>query len=249
MSETAVVVGASGAMGQVIAHKLATRGLKVVAVARTEAALKSLAETSHQNIIPCVCDIGSDDAIEHIRQKLDGPVRMIVHGPGVATAGGVSVVPTSSIVDSVNIKVGGLLRVVRAADSRLVEGARIVAIGGLYGFEPDAHAATAGVCNAALANTVRQLSLAYGARRITAHLLSPGPVDTERLRRIATAIATRENLAVERVLDDMRGQSPIGAFTTVGQVAWAVALLLDPEADALAGSTLFLDAGRRRSIP
>lgn len=249
MSETAVVVGASGAMGQVIAQKLASRGLKVVAVARTEAALQSLAETSKGNIVSCACDIGSDEAIERIREKLDGPVRMIVHGPGVATAGGVSVVPTSAVVDSVNIKVGGLLRVVRAADARLVEGARIVAIGGLYGFEPNAYAATAGVCNAAIANVVRQLSLAYGARRITAHLLSPGPVDTERLHRIASGIATRENLAVERVLDGMRSESPIGAFTTVGQVAWAVALLLDPEADALAGSTLFLDAGRRRSIP
>lgn len=148
-----------------------------------------------------------------------------------------------------NIKVGGLLWVIRAADARLIEGARIVAIGGLYGFEPSANAATAGLCNAALANTVRQLSLAYGPRRITAHLLSPGPVDTERLHRIAGGISTRENLAVERVLDGMRSESPIGAFTMVRQVAWAVALLLDPEADALAGSTLFLDAGRRRTIP
>lgn len=249
MGETAVVVGASGAMGQVIARTLLSRGLKVVAVGRTEAALQSLAESADKQIIPCVCDIGSDEAIERIGEKLDGPVRMIVHGPGVATAGGVTVVPTSAVVDSVNIKVGGLLRVVRAADARLVEGARIVAIGGLYGFEPNAHAATAGVCNAALANTVRQLSLAYGPRRITAHLLCPGPVDTERLHRIASGIATRENLAVERVLDGLRGESPIGAFTTVEQIAWAVAMLLDPEADALAGSTLFLDAGRRRSIP
>lgn len=249
MSESAVVVGASGAMGQVIAHKLAMRGLKVVAVARTEAALQSLAETSRGTIVSCACDIGSDEAIERISEKLDGPVRMIVHGPGVATAGGVSVAPTAAVVDAVNIKVGGLLRVVRAADTRLVEGARIVAIGGLYGFEPNAYAATAGVCNAAIANVVRQLSLAYGARRITAHLLSPGPVDTERLHRIASSVASRDNITVESVLEKMRGESAIGAFTTVEQVAWAVALLLDPEADALAGSTLFLDAGRRRGIP
>lgn len=249
MNETAVVIGASGAMGQVIAQKLAARGLKVVAVARTETALHALAETSHKKIIPCACDIGSDEAIERIREKLDGPVRMIVHGPGVATAGGVGVVPTSAVVDSVNIKVGGLLRVVRAVDARLVEGARIVAIGGLYGFEPNTYAATAGVCNAAIANVVRQLSLAYGARRITAHLLSPGPVDTERLHRIASGVASRDNITVESVLEKMRGESAIGAFTTVEQVAWAIALLLDPEADALAGSTLFLDAGRRRGIP
>ncbi len=248
MSETAVVVGASGAMGQVIASKLVSRGLRVVAVARTEAALQALAETSDQ-ITPCACDISSDDAIEQLREKLPGPVRMIVHGPGVATAGGVTAAPTAAVVDAVNIKVGGLLRVVRAADPRLAEGARIVAIGGLYGFEPNAYAATAGVCNAALSNVVRQLSLAYGARRITAHLLSPGPVDTERLHRIASGVATRDKLTVESVLEKMRSESPLGVFTTVGQVAWAVALLLDPEADAMAGSTLFLDAGRRRGIP
>ena len=47
----------------------------------------------------------------------------------------------------------------------------------------------------------------------------------------------------------MRGESAIGAFTTVEQIAWAIALLLAPEADALAGSTLFMDAGRRKGLP
>jgi hypothetical protein len=47
----------------------------------------------------------------------------------------------------------------------------------------------------------------------------------------------------------MRAESAIGAFTRVEQVAWAVGLLLAPEADALAGSTLFMDAGRRKGLP
>ncbi len=47
----------------------------------------------------------------------------------------------------------------------------------------------------------------------------------------------------------MRGESAIGAFTTPEQIAWAVQMLLSPHADALAGSTLFMDAGRRRGIP
>ena len=32
-------------------------------------------------------------------------------------------------------------------------------------------------------------------------------------------------------------------------IAWGVALLLDPEADAMTGSTLMLDSGRRRGLP
>jgi len=47
----------------------------------------------------------------------------------------------------------------------------------------------------------------------------------------------------------MRAESAIGAFTTPEQIAWAMELLLAPEADALAGGTLFMDAGRRKGIP
>jgi NAD(P)-dependent dehydrogenase (short-subunit alcohol dehydrogenase family) len=174
---------------------------------------------------------------------------MLVQGAGVATAGGVLDAPTAAITDAVNIKVGGLLRLVRAADARLAKGSRIVAIGGHYGFEPSAYAATAGVANAALSNVVRQLSWAYGPRGVTAHLVAPGPADTERLRRVATARGAQDGLDANAVLAQMRSESAIGAFTTVEQIAWAIGLLLDPHADALAGSTLFMDAGRRKGVP
>jgi NAD(P)-dependent dehydrogenase (short-subunit alcohol dehydrogenase family) len=158
-------------------------------------------------------------------------------------------VPTAAITGAVNIKVGGMLRLVRAADARLMRSSRLVAIGGHYGFEPSAYAATAGVANAALANLIRQMSWAYGERGITAHLVAPGPADTERLRRVATARGAKDSLSPDQVLDQMRGESAIGVFTTVEQIAWGIAMLLAPEADALAGSTLFMDAGRRKGLP
>ena len=246
--EIAIVVGSTGAMGQVIARRLRDAGLCVVAVARTADALNALARQV-PGIRPCVADIADDSAIDAIRAQLDAPVRMVVQGAGVATAGGVLDAPTAAVTEAVNIKVGGMLRLVRAADSRLVTGARLVAIGGHYGFEPTAYAATAGVANAALANLVRQLSWAYGARGITAHLVAPGPADTDRLRRVASARGSRDGLSTEAVLDQMRGESAIGALTTVEQIAWGIALLLAPEANALAGSTLFMDAGRRKGVP
>lgn len=246
--DIAIVVGATGAMGQVIARRLAARGLKVIAVARSADNVAALA-ISAPNIQACVADIASDTSIAAIAAQLDGPVRMLVHGPGVATAGGVMSASTAAVVDAVNIKCGGLLRLVRAADAKLERGSRIVAIGGHYGFEPTAYAATAGVANAALANLVRQYSWAYGARGVTAHLVAPGPADTERLRRVATSRGERDGISADAVLNEMRQESAIGAFTTVEQIAWAVEMLLAPEADALAGGTLFMDAGRRRGLP
>lgn len=245
--ELAVVVG-TGAFGEHIIARLANEGLGVVAVSRTQATLDALAARI-DHVIPCVADLSSDEAIATIKAAVDRPVRMVVHGPGVAVAGGILDAPTAAMVDSVNIKVGGMLRLTRAVDHRLVPQSRLVAIGGHYGLEPTAYAAAAGVANAGLVNVMRQLSLAYGPRGVTAHVIAPGPADTERLRRVAQTRAQQRGVDLDAVLDEMKEESSIGAFTSPEQVAWAVAMLLAPEADAMTGSTLMLDSGRRRGLP
>ncbi len=246
--EWVVIVGATGAFGAVMTERLLARGLGVVAVARSAATLAELA-ARHPGLVPCQADISQDSAIEAIRAALPGPVRMVVHGPGVAVGGGVLNIATDALVDAVNIKVGGLLRLVRAVDGHLQADSRLVAIGGHYGFEPTAYAAAAGVANAALVNVIRQLSLAYGERGVTAHLVAPGPADTERLHRVAADRARMNGTTVEAVLESMKGESSIHAFTEPAQVAWALEMLLAPEARAMTGSSLMLDAGRRRGLP
>lgn len=248
MNELAVVVGATGAFGTAIVERLFREGLTVVAVARSAGSLSEL-QARHPGLIPCSADISDDASIEAIRAVCDRPVRMVVHGPGVAVAGGILTAPTSALVDAVNIKCGGLLRLVRAVDGQLTAGSRIVAIGGHYGFEPTAYAAAAGIANSALVNLTRQLSLAYGERGVTAHLVAPGPADTERLHRVAADRARMRGITVEDVLNEMKAESSHRAFTTPEQVAWSIAMLLAPEADAMTGSTLMLDSGRRRGLP
>jgi NAD(P)-dependent dehydrogenase (short-subunit alcohol dehydrogenase family) len=106
----------------------------------------------------------------------------------------------------------------------------------------------AGVTNAALANLIRQLADAYGPRGVTVHMIAPGALDTDRLRRFAAAHAEARGVSVETVLDEYRSHSPLGRMTTVDQVSWAVTQLLAPEADALHGATLALDGGARRGL-
>ena len=50
------------------------------------------------------------------------------------------------------------------------------------------------------------------------------------------------------MLAERAAESPLGRLVTPAEVAWAVATLLAPEADALHGSTLALDVGARRGI-
>jgi NAD(P)-dependent dehydrogenase (short-subunit alcohol dehydrogenase family) len=164
-------------------------------------------------------------------------------------SGGVLDAPPDMLGIAANIEAGGMLRLVRAADPHLQRGSRLAAIGGHYGFEPSAAAAAADLGYAGLANLMRQLNLAYGKRGITSHLVVPGPVETERLNRIASQRAEQEQIPVETMMNRFKAESAIGAFTTPDQVARAVAMLFAPEADALAGSSLMMDAGRRKGIP
>lgn len=248
--EVAVVVGASGAFGTVIADRLVAADLDVIAVARTEAALAELAATHPGRVEACAADL-TDDAAQAVVAEAVGErvVRMVVHGPGVAVAGGIADAPVEALIGAVDIKVGGLLRLVRATVDRMAEHSRIVAIAGHYGLEPSPYAASAGIANAAVFSAVRQLSMVYGERGITAHTLAPGPADTERLRRVAADRAERDGITVDEVLDDMRAESSIRALSTPEQVAWAVAMLLAPEASAMTGSTVMLESGRRRGLP
>lgn len=107
--ELAVVVGATGAFGNAMVERLAAAGLGVVAVARSADSLAALRERV-PGLVACAADIASDSAIAVIAAAVDRPVRMVVHGPGVTVAGGILTAPTETMVDAVNIKVGGLLR-------------------------------------------------------------------------------------------------------------------------------------------
>lgn len=247
--EHALIVGAGGAFGSEIARRLVREGLLVVGISRSLDSLAGIAAELGDDFVPIAADMASDSAIEAIRAALTLPVAMVVHAPGLPVAGGIRNADTNILAAAVNIKVGGMLRLVRAAEPRLRRGSRLVGIGGHYGFEPTDYAATAGVANAALANVLRQLSWAYGKDGITAHLVAPGPADTERLRNVARARAETAGRDLEAELAEMAAESAIGAFVTPQQVAWGVAMLLAPEADAMAGSTLLLDAARRKGLP
>lgn len=246
--EIAVVSGGTGSIGRVIVRRLAARGLDVVVVGRNGVALAELAGAV-AGVRGCAADLASDEAIATIADVVDAPVRMIVHSVGVPVAGGIAEADTAALLAAVDLKVCGFLRLVRAVDARLAAGSRLVAIGGHYGLEPTAYAATAGVGNAALINLSRQLSLAMGARGVTSHVIAPGPADTDRLRAVARARAERDGVDLDRVLADLAAESSLHRFTSADQVAWAVEMLLAPEADAMTGSTLMLDAGRRRGLP
>ena len=158
-----VVVGATGAFGRAVTERLVKRGQRVLGVGRREPDLAALA-AEVPGVTPCVADIADDSAIEAIGAALDGPVRMAVFAAGLPIAGSVETVAPSDLARGADIKLGGLLRLVRAVDPQLVPGSRIVMFAGSLGFEPKPSSAGPGAINAGVFNLMRQLGDVYGPR-------------------------------------------------------------------------------------
>ena len=246
MSAT-VVVGAAGALGRAAVQQLARSGHELVLVGRSLAALEDLAaEVPGARAI--ACDVTSDDDVAALAAEV-GPVRMLVYLPAAPTAGGIDQAPVEAILAAVDVKVGGLLRLIRSLtpDTATPDRAVAVVVGGNLAYDPIPHAATSGIANAAQANAVRQLQLSATNWRL--HVVAPGPVATERWEQLAAAEAEKRGTDIEAIRVEQTASSPLGRLTEPEEVAWAITMLADPKAAALHGSTLLLDTGRRTAIP
>ena len=253
-ADLAVVVGATGSIGSAVVERLAGRGLRVLAVARGKESLDDLAARV-PGVLPCVADIGDASATPAITEGVEaalaqqpGGVRMAVFAAGLPVRGSAETIDPSMLAVGADVKMGGLLRLVHAVRDHLVRGSRIVTFAGSLGLEPRATEAGPGAINAGVFNLMRQLSYIYGPKGVTTHTISPGPADTPRLRRIVEAVAAERGQPFDEVWATYAAENSLGRLPTAAEVAWGVTVLLDPEADLLHGSVMYLDAGGHRGI-
>jgi NAD(P)-dependent dehydrogenase (short-subunit alcohol dehydrogenase family) len=239
---TAVVVGATGAVGSAMVSRFTAAGLSVLAVARRRTPLDELAAGSDL-ITPCVADIADNASIEAIAGHLNGAVRIAVMAAGLPVRGSADTIDPDLLGVGANVKLGGLVRLLHAVRGSLQRGSRFVAFAGTLGIEPRAQEAGPGAINAGVLNLMRQISLLYGPRGVTVHTICPGPADTPRLRRIAATVAEESGEPLDAVWQGYAGRTSLGRLPAADEIAWAVALLLQGEADIMHGGVLHLDGG------
>src|SRR5258705_294888 len=81
-----------------------------------------------------------------------GPIARAFRGAGPPVRGSADTIEPGAGATAMNVKVGGMLRLLRATGPHLTRGSRIVALSGYLGAEPNGDELGPGVVNAALQN-------------------------------------------------------------------------------------------------
>lgn len=253
---TALVLGGGGGLGGAIADVLAAEGVKIAvadidpaAVERSVKKIESRGGEAH-GLVWDLADLSIvDKNISAIEGRL-GPVDVLVNitgGPPPTPAAGqdpslwskhfsAMVLSVIAITDRVlpNMKTRGWGRIITSTSSGVVA--------------PIPNLGLSNSLRLALVGWSKTLSREVARNGITANIILPGRIETDRIRFLDEAKAKREGRTVEAVAAESTGSIPMGRYGNPEEYADAVAFLASSRASYITGSVIRVDGGLLASI-
>lgn len=251
--KTCIVTGGARGLGWNIASSLADAGARVVISGRDREALDDASRmlaSSGADVLPFCCDIRDEQAIASlVAAAIDrfGGIDVLVNNSGVAG-------PTASVAesevqpwrDTVETNLIGTFLCCRAVLPAMIEqrtGGSIVNIGTMTAKRPLLGRTSYAASKSALIGFTRTLAFEVGTHGIRVNLVSPGPLEGERIRRVFQAQADSRGISVAQAREEMVSDSPLARLTPPADVAAAVAFLASEAAGSITGEDLNVSAG------
>lgn len=227
----ALVSGATGPLGRVVARSFAEGGYRVALGGTDAERLRSLATDlglPDGRWVPAVGDLReAAGAVAAVAAAIDafGRVDVLLHLVG-GWAGGTAIVDLDpgDVRDMLDQHLWTTLNVIRAAVPGMLERGfgRVLAVSTPFARDPRPNGAAYAVAKAAEEALVRTLAREVGDRGVTANLVIVRKIDAEHARRTTPTAAN-------------------AAWTTPEEVAAALRFLAAPDAAAVNGARLELD--------
>ena len=240
----ALVTGAGRGIGRAAAELLASRGAKVMCVARSQ---HELEETGLEY---SVADLGSPEgcaeAVAEAEQRL-GPIEILIcnHGMGSAHERVIWEQEPDVWTETMRVNLDGPFHLSRLVTPGMVDRqyGRIVFTSSTAGLVAE-HAGSAYTSSKhGLLGLMRSVALDGGSFGITSNAVLPGWVRTEMAERSARHEAKDRNITADQVWEERAALYPAGRVVTPQEVAETIAFLASEESSGISGEAIRVALG------
>ncbi len=233
-----LVTGASSGIGAHITRFLAREGATVVAAARRQAQLTSLAEDCAGAVIPLTMDVGEpasvEEGVKQAAERMEG-LDGLFNNAGVAWGGRAIEMSEDDWTRVIDINVNGVFRAAKAAAHIMAAGGggAILNTGSILAFGTGSGSAAYATSKAAVVHATRCLALEWARHNIRVNALAPGYFHTE---------MTDPFLSSEHG-KDLGNDVPMRRIGELHELEGPVELLLGSKGSFITGTTLAVDGG------
>lgn len=252
--KTALVLGGGGGLGSAIARQLAAEGANVAVGDIDPAAVeKTIASLSRGKGLALPWDLADLSVIDGNIAKIEsafGPVDILVNntgGPPPTPAAGQDPALWSKSFQSMVLSVIAITDRVLPG-MRKKKWGRIITSTSSGVISPIPNLGISNALRLSLVGWSKTLAREVGGDGITANIVLPGRIATDRIKFLDEAKAKREGRSVEQISTESTASIPAGRYGNPEEYADVVAFLASTRASYLNGSTIRVDGGLITSI-
>lgn len=240
----ALVTGAGRGIGRATAELLASRGARVVAVARTE---QELAESGLEYV---VADLGTPEGCAMAvteAEKRFGPIEIFICNHGIGSAHERVIWEQDPAVwsETMRVNLDGPFHLSRLLLPGMIERkyGRVVYTSSTAGEVAEFAGSAYNSSKHGLLGLMRSVALDAGPHGITSNAVLPGWVRTEMAERSAKSEAVERGITTDQVWEERAALYPPGRVATPQEVAEMIAFLASEEASGVSGEAIKVALG------
>lgn len=225
MTKTALITGASGAIGGAIADMLAEKGYNLVLVSnkhpeKTAALAKRLGE---ERCLCVSCDISDSTAVNDmfsLAAKRFGGVDILINNAGISMFSLLTDMSDADWHEQMSVNLDGCFYCCRAALPYMVHNkwGRVINVSSVWGVTGGSCECAYSAAKAGVIGLTKALAKEVAPSAITVNCVAPGVIDTPMNSRLS-----------EAELADVVSEIPLGRLGSPGEIAQAVSFLIDCE--------------------
>lgn len=238
-NKTALVTGGSRGIGKAIALKLAENGANVVityssSADQAEEVVGKIESLGAKGLAIKADANDAENIVRAVRETVEkiGAIDILVNNAGVLDLVSITEATLENFDKTMNVNVKAVFAAAMEAAKNMPDGGRIITIGSVNGdFMPFPGGSLYAMSKAAVQMLTKGWARDLGAKKITANIVQPGPIDTQM------------NPADSDFAESLRGYTALGRYGKVEEVAELTLFLASPRANYITGATVNIDGG------